>query len=1467
MHGAESRRRVVRRWRRFLTLVATLLVVTGILVACKSSDSGGTPSGTDPNATEPNGSTPTICTPGAEGCSCETAGATADCGRVHEQSGHYITCSVGHATCTNGKWSACVGDHLVTKSLPNWQLGATGYHTTAGVAIACSNACDPNCSSLGGVFTDIDASTGSTFKPVGDSGITLDTDGSVTLKNDAGNCVGLQCQIATCSTAGVTTTLTGTVYDPAGNVPLPNASVYVPIFRDAALPALGSGVSCDTCGGTSLAALQVAQTDAFGRFTLTNVPSGANIPVIVQLGKWRRAVMLANVKSCEPNTVTNNCTAANPSDCVFRLPRNARDGFDPVTGTYSTANIPQLAIVTGSADPFDCLLLKAGIDASEFGDYTSNKRIHFYKSDNNGGHSLAPAYGMNVNGSTLWNAKSGGNPNISSYDAVLLPCEGGSYDKQGSSTTNTPYANIINYANAGGRAFATHFSYTWLALPAGKGYVPAPDNWSGVANWAPTGSGFTNSVNTQDPMTGTVNTSFPKGSLFAQWLQNVGATTSQGKLAIHEGRQDTIGIGAGSQQWISAYDTKYVANPNYSPLFTYNTPYGADASKQCGRIVFSDFHVSANANTSSNSACITDVDCGFGSTCQGATQGATGQCNEPCQTPSDCPNTTFACNNAVAGACVALACTKDSACGPGRKCVNGSCACSSNDDCGSGICGARTCSAINCTSSAQCGNGTCQGGTCNSVACRTNADCGLGTCGGPGRLGTCAAGFACRKDSECGTGGTCGSGTGATAGTCSTGSQACKKDSECDSNTCGTGTGAVKGTCATNGQICHLPSDCDSNLCGSGTGSALGVCATGTSTACRVNADCESTSCGTGTGATAGTCQSNGQACRVAADCDSNSCGTGTGATSGTCQSNGQICHLNTDCDSNSCGAGTGSTVGACGTNSQVCHTNAQCDSGACGTGANGSSKGVCTAGTCNGNGQCGTGGLCVGGKCTAGACSLDSNCGTAGGICSGATCTTKACANDTLCGVSKVCNGARCSTKACAGDTGCGVTATCNGATCSTKACAGDTGCPKSATCNGAKCSTPAACAGDNACLSSKSCTGSKCGNAATCAGDNGCTVSKSCTGATCGAKSCAGDVGCPVGNVCNNAKCSRSTCSNDGECPLAVCTGAKCAPPAACGQGSDCGTGGVCTNAKCSASLCNSAADCGSGSICAGSCGVAQCTKGSDCESGVCSNGTCGCSSDENCGGAERCNGAAAGTCGRACANDGECAPDRCVNGQCGGCRDSSDCHDNTYTATCGNIPSGNYGRCTSPTPGVFPGACKRGELTPQEKALEFMLFDLTACVSADSLPPPPPPVVVPSYKPGTFFEDFPSKCVAGTRPVWREFDWQAVVPGDSNIEFFAQTGPDFDNLKPVPAPLSIAKATATTSVGPKGTTFDVAMIDTSNAAGAGGSAAFNLANPPVRSQSVLRLTVTLNPSSDTLQSPSLLQWKVQYDCIPNE
>jgi hypothetical protein len=41
-----------------------------------------------------------------------------------------------------------------------------------------------------------------------------------------------------------------------------------------------------------------------------------------------------------------------------------------------------------------------------------------------------------------------------------------------------------------------------------------------------------------------------------------------------------------------------------------------------------------------------------------------------------------------------------------------------------------------------------------------------------------------------------------------------------------------------------------------------------------------------------------------------------------------------------------------------------------------------------------------------------------------------------------------------------------------------------------------------------------------------------------------------------------------------------------------------------------------------------------------------------------------------------------------------------------------------------GAIPDSCDGPPLSDQLKALEFLFFDLSACVAPDTLPPPPPP-----------------------------------------------------------------------------------------------------------------------------------------------
>jgi len=290
--------------------------------------------------------------------------------------------------------------------------------------------------------------------------------------------------------------------------------------------------------------------------------------------------------------------------------------------------------------------------------------------------------------------------------------------------------------------------------------------------------------------------------------------------------------------------------------------------------------------------------------------------------------------------------------------------------------------------------------------------------------------------------------------------------------------------------------------------------------------------------------------------------------------------------------------------------------------------------------------------------------------------------------------------------------------------------------------------------------------------------------------------------------------------------------------------------------AGACHSDADCGYGASCAPT-SLGACTPLS-------------CLVDADCG------------LGNTCAAGGMCAPtpcdysmpcrdgEICTSGLCTGCLDATYC------------PSGECSRSAPSTcttfANAFPYACLQGPLTPQEQALEFLLLDLTNCISPDDSTPPipaslarPANTVLFSYAESTFTEDFSADCPDGTRVVWRELDWSSVVPDTASIAFSVQTAafaadggsPDWAGAEAVALP------TDTT-----GTANGYSLIDTVMLLGDGGpvpattvAGAFNQASPPVVSRANLRLTVTLNPTTDRTAAPTLLGWSVKSDCLPSE
>jgi hypothetical protein len=373
-------------------------------------------------------------------------------------------------------------------------------------------------------------------------------------------CTGLQCQQHVCPTGS--TTITGRIYDPAGKNPLYNVAAYIPNSPPMPLP---SGASCDPCeklytGNPIVTAL----TDATGKFTIEKAPDGPNIPLVIQIGKWRRQFVLPNVLPCQDNPVP---------DKLLTLPKNHTEG-----------DIPNIAISTGGADTLECLLRRVGVDASEYvGGPGSTGRIHIFQGARGGGGGGGGRNAPNTNppapvsSTGLWSSAA----ELMKYDITLLSCEG-------RETQNMNQQALHDYASMGGRVFASHFHYSW--------FNTGPYGMENLANWS-TGS------NDLGDISGTIVTSFPKGQALQQWLMNNNALVN-GELPIKEARHnaDVTPMHTASQSWILANQSSMA--PGASQYFSFNTPtdvkIGPDGKDYCGRVVFSDLHVGAASNDDEN---------------------------------------------------------------------------------------------------------------------------------------------------------------------------------------------------------------------------------------------------------------------------------------------------------------------------------------------------------------------------------------------------------------------------------------------------------------------------------------------------------------------------------------------------------------------------------------------------------------------------------------------------------------------------------------------------------------------------------------------------------------------------------------------------------------------------------------------------------------------------------------------------
>jgi hypothetical protein len=375
--------------------------------------------------------------------------------------------------------------------------------------------------------------------------------------------------------AGVHTTVSGLVYDPSFQDPLYNITVFAP--KVATLPVLPKGAACLSCDALYPAFFGSAVTDATGHFMVSNVPPGTNVPLVVQTGKWRKEFMIPTVKKCVDNP---------QPDKTLRLPKN---------GT-TDGNLPDIAISTGKSDSLECLLARIGVDETEWiPGPGATGHIHIFFG--NGANTATPAPASYQG---LWDQTM----DLMPYDVTLLSCEGAETQDGNAPLTAADQQNLLNYANAGGRVFASHFHYAW--------FNTGPWTAFNLATWYRNQNGLDDTMSFPEDVYTTLlaGGEFPEGVALKQWLGVVNALDMNGFLQVYYTRHNSDVLpplgppGTPSQPWVIMDPSVTNMVPDGVPVansaqyFSVDTPVAM--AQKCGRVVYSDLHVSGGGGAVEN---------------------------------------------------------------------------------------------------------------------------------------------------------------------------------------------------------------------------------------------------------------------------------------------------------------------------------------------------------------------------------------------------------------------------------------------------------------------------------------------------------------------------------------------------------------------------------------------------------------------------------------------------------------------------------------------------------------------------------------------------------------------------------------------------------------------------------------------------------------------------------------------------
>jgi hypothetical protein len=343
---------------------------------------------------------------------------------------------------------------------------------------------------------------------------------------------------------GQETTLSGKVFAPNGQDPVPGATVFIPASEPEIFP---PAVRCEVCGHLGTESNLWFDTSTFdGSFTLTGVCPGT-WPLVFQNGRFRRLVRV---------TVPASSTLQIPPD-QSRLPRRDKE-FEQADA------IPRIAVATGDYDKMECVL---GLLDGQFDLYEG---AFLRKSPK-----TLPAFSTLVKDLDK----------MKSYNVIFINCTNNTFENllQDAQVRK----NLSDYVTAGGRLYVTDWSYDW---------IERTESFSGFIDFEPGSSDSTPETLNAAALgaNGLKIQAKIMDSQMAKWLGLFPGAISNGLSPIEHFLVDWVimfKLGPETKEWVKGQvKSQDGAISGERPLtVTFNF-------QNCGKILFTSYHTEGREN-------------------------------------------------------------------------------------------------------------------------------------------------------------------------------------------------------------------------------------------------------------------------------------------------------------------------------------------------------------------------------------------------------------------------------------------------------------------------------------------------------------------------------------------------------------------------------------------------------------------------------------------------------------------------------------------------------------------------------------------------------------------------------------------------------------------------------------------------------------------------------------------------------